>query len=354
MKNIQIITVGVLVFFISCNKKEETKVEKSVFTDEVVIPVQLAKVENISRAEPILASGIVASTDEARMSFKLGGIVSKIYVKEGQRVSKGQLLATLDMTEINAQVSQAQYGVDKSERDFGRVQNMVKDTAATLEQLQNVTTGRDVAQQNLTIARFNQSYAQIRSAISGIIIKKMANEGELVGPGVPIFMVSSNQKSDWVVRVGITDKDWTRLKIGDDATITLDAYATDEPLTGSVSELAPMADPMNKMYEVEVKIATNGKKVASGMFAKVELNPAQNRSYAVVPIEAILEGNGKNAYVFTLDNSRKKVKKIPVTIGYIEGNKVLITSGLDSVNEVVTSGSAFLGEGALVLVKSGK
>ncbi len=353
MKNIQIIGIGVLLFFISCNKKEETKVEKPVFADEAVIPVQLAKVDTVSRAEPIFASGMVASTDEARMSFKVGGILSKIYVKEGQKVSKGQLLATLDLTEINAQVSQAEFGVGKSERDYKRVQNMFKDTAATLEQLQNVTTGRDVAQQNLTIAKFNQSYAQIRSAISGTIIKKLANEGELVGPGVPVFMVSSNQKSDWVVRVGVTDKDWARLKLGDNASVSLDAYP-DETFEGHISELAPMADLMNKLYEIEVKINTNGHKLATGMFAKLTLNSAQNRSYAVIPIEAILEGNGKNAFVFVLDDSRKKVKKIPVTVGYIEGNKILIVNGLDGINEVVTSGSAFLGEGHSVLVKSEK
>jgi membrane fusion protein, multidrug efflux system len=353
MKNIQIIGIGLLLFSISCSKKEETKVEKSAFADEEVVPVQLAKVESVSRAEPIFASGIVASTDEARMSFKLGGVINKIYVKEGQIVSKGQLLATLDMTEINAQVAQAQYSVEKTERDYGRVQNMYKDTAATLEQLQNVTTGRDAAQQNLTIAKFNQQYAQIRSAISGTIIKKIANEGELIGVGSPVFMVSSNQKSDWVVRVGVTDKDWTRLKLGDRADITLDAYA-DESFTGTVTELAPMADPMNKLYEIEVKINTNGQKLATGMFAKLTLNSAQNRSYAVVPIEAILEGNGKNAFVFVLDNLRKKVKKIPVTVGYIDGNKILITSGLDGVSEVVTSGSAFLSEGGNIIVKNEK
>jgi membrane fusion protein, multidrug efflux system len=359
MKNIQIIERWhrFLVLFItilwlaSCTKKEETKTEKPIFANEEVIPVQLAKVDTVSRAEPIFASGMVASTDEARMSFKVGGIIQKIYVQEGQKVSKGQLLATLNMTEINAQVQQAQYGAEKSERDFRRVQNMFKDTAATLEQLQNVTTGRDVAQQNLTIAKFNQSYAQIRSAISGTIVKKLVNEGELVSPGSPVFMVSSNQKSDWVVRVGVTDKDWARLKVGNNASVTLDAYP-DDTFEGKITELAPIADPMNKLYEIEVKINTNGQKLATGMFAKLSLNSAQSRSYAIVPIEAILEGNGKNASVFVLDETKKKVKKIPVTVGYIEGNKILITSGLEGISEVVTSGSAFLGEGASVLVKS--
>jgi RND family efflux transporter MFP subunit len=179
----------------------------------------------------------------------------------------------------------------------------------------------------------------------------LANEGELIGSGSPILFLNSSSASDWVVRVGITDKDWARLKLGDKASITLDAYP-DEPLSGAVTELAPIADPMNKLYEVEIKIAPNGKRLASGMFAKIALSPAQSRSYAVVPVEAILEGNGKNAYVFVLDESGKKAKKIAVTVGYIEKDKVLITNGLEDISEVITAGGAFLRDKAAVLVKN--
>ena len=227
---------------------------------------------------------------------------------------------------------------------------MYKDTAATLEQMQNATTGFDVAKQNLQIAQFNRSYAQITSPIDGNVIKKMANEGELTGPGTPILFLTSNRQSDWVVRIGVSDKDWARLKVGDKATVTLDAYPT-ETFTGSVTKLAPAADPMNKLYEIEVRIGSNGKRFASGLFAKVELKPVQNRNYTMVPIEAIVEGNGKDAFVYVLDDSRKKVKRMPIQIGFVDGDKVLVTNGLNNVSEVITSGSAFLTETSSVVVK---
>lgn len=337
-------------FIVSCSKKEEQKTQAPLLNDQNVVPIQLAKVEQVVRAEPVIASGLVASTDEARLSFKIGGIIQKILVREGQNVQKGQVLATLDLTEINAQVSQAQYGVEKSERDFKRVQNMYKDTAATLEQMQNVTTAFDVAKQNLQIAKFNRAYSQIVAPISGTIIKKLANEGELTGPGNPILFLSSSSANDWVIRVGVSDKDWARLKLGDKATVNLDAYP-DETFTGTVSELTPIADPMNKLYEVEIKILPNGKKLASGLFGKIVLHPSQTRTYSIVPVESLFEGSGKNAFVFVLDQSRKKVKKIPVTTAYIETDKILITNGLENVSEVITSGGAFLTEKSTVVVK---
>ncbi|MFN8346460.1 MAG: efflux RND transporter periplasmic adaptor subunit [Spirosomataceae bacterium] len=339
---------AVAIIVTACNQKE-TKTQETV-VDETTVPVQLAKIESVNRSENITVSGLVASSEEARLSFKIGGVIQNVFVKEGQKVGKGQILASLNMTEIDAQVSQAKYSAEKAERDFKRVENMYKDTAATLEQMQNAATGFDVAKQNLQIAQFNRSYAQITSPIAGTVIKKMANEGELTGPGTPIFYLTSDRPGDWVVRVGVSDKDWARLKIGDKASITLDAYPT-ETFTGTVTKSAPAADPMNKLYEIEVRINTNGKRLAAGLFAKVELKPVQNRNYTVLPIEAIVEGNGKDAFVYVLDESRKKVKRLPVQIGFVDGDKVLITNGLNNVSEVITSGSAFLTENSSVVVK---
>lgn len=341
----------IAVLVVACGEKDTKKAAIETISDETTVPVQLSKVTFITRSETITASGLVASSEEARLSFKIGGVIQKIFVTEGQKVRKGQLLAALNMTEIDAQVSQAQYSVEKNERDFKRVQNMFKDTAATLEQMQNATTGYDVAKQNLQIAQFNRSYAQIISPIDGAVIKKMANEGELTGPGTPIFYLTSNRQSDWVVRVGVSDKDWARLKVGDKANVMLDAYPS-ETFIGHLTKLAPAADPMNKLYEIEIRINPSGRRFASGLFAKVTLQPAQSHSYVSVPIEAIVEGNGKEGFVFILDESRKKVKRVPIQIGFIDGGNVLVTSGLDNTSEVITSGSAFLTESSTVVVKN--
>jgi len=332
----------------ACSTQANQPAETS--AEETAIPVRLTPVETVVRAEPVVASGLVSSAEEARLSFKISGIIHKTYVEEGQFVRKGQLLATLDLTEINAQVQQAQLAGEKAQRDLSRVKALYADTAATLEQLQNATTGQNVAEQNLTIARFNQSYAQIRSTVEGTVTRKLMNEGELVGPGSPVFLVSGTRQSDWVVRVGVSDKDWARLKLGDKATIALDAYP-ERTFTGVISELAQAADPMNKLYEVEVRLNPSGAKLAPGLFAKATLQPSSRRSYAVVPVEAIVEGNGKEGFVYTLAGDRKRVQKVPVQIGFLEGSKVLLTNGLSETKQVVTAGSAYLTEQSTVLVK---
>ncbi|MBC8151957.1 MAG: efflux RND transporter periplasmic adaptor subunit [Bacteroidetes bacterium] len=319
-------------------------------TDDAAIAVKLAPVETVVRAEPIVASGLVSSAEEAKLSFKVGGIINKLYVTEGQSVRKGQLLATLNLTEIDAQVSQAQFSVEKSERDLGRVKALYADTAATLEQLQNATTGINLARQNLTISQFNRSYAQIRSTVDGTVTRKLMNEGEFASAGTGVFTLSSDRKSDWIVRVGVSDKDWARLKLGDRASVSLDAYP-DRTFTGTVSELAQAADPLSKLYEIEVRINPGAVRFAAGLFAKVQLQPAQRRSYGVVPVEAIVEGNGRDGFVYVLADDRKQVVKKPVQIGFLDGDKVLLTRGVEQIKQVVTAGSAYLTEESTVIVK---
>lgn len=339
----------------ACGSKAERSADAKTGLDQVqsdasVIPVKLTPVGTVVRAEPVVASGLVSSAAEARLSFKVGGIINQMAVEEGQSVRKGQLLATLDLTEINAQVSQAQLANEKAERDLGRVKALYADTAATLEQLQNATTGTSVAKQNLTIAQFNRSYAQIRSSVDGTVTRKITNAGEYVAAGASVYLISGNRRSDWVVRVGVSDKDWARLRLGNRAGITLDAYPG-QTFSGTVSELAQAADPVNKLYEVEIRISLARAKFAPGLFAKVTLQPAQSRPYAVVPVEAIVEGNGKDGFVYVLTNDPKKVRKVPVQIGFLDGDKVLLTNGLSGVNNVITAGSAFLTEESSVVVK---
>jgi len=270
-------------------------------------------------------------------------VIRKIYVDEGDAVRPGQLLAVLDKTEIDAQVAQVQQALAKAERDLGRVEGLYKDSSATLELLQNATTGRDVAKETARIAQFNQQYAEIRATRGGKIIKKLMNEGEITGPGTPVFVLFETGNDDWVVKINVSDRDWARLSLGMSAKVVMDAYP-DAPFNGKVSELAPAADPTSGLYPVEIKVTPQGKRFAPGLFAQVDITPSQSRLYTLVPVEAIVEGDGKSAFVFALQADGESVKKVPVQIAFLEGNKAVVTSGLEGVAEVVTSGAPYLSE----------
>jgi RND family efflux transporter MFP subunit len=313
------------------------------------IAVKVSPVTTTRYAPVLKYSGTMASTAEARLSFKIGGIISKIYVKEGDHVVRGQLLATLDLTEVNAQAQQASQSVEKVQRDVNRVKNLYNDTVATLEQVQNATTQLQVAEESLRIARFNQQYAQIRATENGTVLKKIMNEGELASSGAAVFMMNGTAGNDWVIRFGVSDKDWAVLKKGDKASVEIDAYPG-KSFTGIITEIAQGADVASGTYEVEVKILPNGARFAAGLFSTVQLQPAAEQKVTLVPVEAITEANDRTGYVYTVNADGKTVTKNKVTIAFLENNKAAIVSGLDSAIEVITEGVGYLTDRSVVKV----
>lgn len=333
-----------LIFLASCS---ENKAQSAIQEDIVVVKTQ--PVTFTDHAASLEYSGMLASTSETKLSFKIGGVISKIYIKEGEHVSKGQLLATLDPTEINAQVQQALQATEKAKRDENRVKNLFLDTAATLEQLQNVQTQLNVANENLRIARFNQQYAQIRATENGTIIKKIMNEGELASVGSPVLVMNGTSNNDWVVRFGISDKDWAILKKGDAATVYMDAYP-DVEFKGIINKMSEAADPQNGTYEVEVKVMPGDKKFAAGFFSNILIKSNAVQQVALIPIEALTEADGKTGYVYVLNNDQKTVTRKQVQIGFIDNDKVAVRTGLENVAAVITDGTSYLTENARVKI----
>ncbi len=328
----------------SCGKKKETK--KALIEDDIVA-VKLVEVSQANSTEPLKASGLVASLQEARLSFKTGGIIEKIYVKEGQNVSKGQLLATLNLTEINAQVQQATESVQKSERDLKRVTNLYRDSVATLEQVQNLTTALSVAKQSLEIASYNQGYSKIYASANGVIVRKLMNEGELAGPGTPVFFMNASGANDWVVKVGIADKDWTRLHIGDRASVQLDAFP-ETIFSASVNNLSQGADQNSGLYQAELKLNTQGRKMATGLFGNAQIIPSVIQKHTSIPIEAVVEGNRDDAFVYVVADG--KARKMPIKLVGIDNTRAFVGTGLAGITQVITDGSAYLVEGSKVKV----
>jgi RND family efflux transporter MFP subunit len=310
----------------------------------------LSPVQQVNIAKPIAASGLLATKNESRLSFKIGGVIRKIYVKEGQSVQKGQTLAALDLTEIDAQVNQAKSNVEKLKRDLDRIQRLYKDSAATLEMVQNTQTAYDVAVENKSIAEFNREYATIKAASSGKILKKFLNEGELAGPGTPIFFMNSAGQNEWIIKLSVTDVDWFRLKPGDKASISLDILK-DERLNGEVSLIGEGADPFTCLYPIEVSLSGAGKRLASGLFTSVEITPSKTMNVYQIPIETIVEGNGNKGYVFVPDADQRHIQKILVTVDFIKDKSAFVSEGLDGVSHVITSGSGFLTSSSLVSIQ---
>ena len=152
----------------------------SISVNSDTIPVRIIPVQEEVLQEKVEASGQFTTEDETFLAFKIGGVIQQVLVREGDYVQEGQLLATLNPAEIQAQVDQAETALEKAKRDFKRAENLYLDSVATLEQFQNSKTALSIATQQLQIAAFNRQYAAIRASSKGVVLKKMIANIDLI------------------------------------------------------------------------------------------------------------------------------------------------------------------------------
>lgn len=310
--------------------------------------VRIAPVEQSTLDDAISVTGLVKSDTEAKPAFKTGGVIAKTYVKEGDAVRKGQLIATLIMTEIEAQATQAKLAVDKAERDLQRIRNLYADSIATLEQLQNATTALDVAMKARQIAEFNVAYSEVRSPIDGKVIQQLLREGEIAAPGMPVFYLMGVRAADWKLVASLTDKNWGRLQAGDKAVIAFDAYPG-WTLESRIGRLSDVANPLSGTFDAEIRLPPKDKRIAAGLLAQVSLFPANKQPYAIIPVEALVSSDGRTGVVFVPNNGIARKRKI--RIQQFEGKRIAVESGLEGVTSVITAGSGFLEDGDKIAIE---
>jgi RND family efflux transporter MFP subunit len=339
---------AILVFTGSCGKKTQPDTEKSDISNAEVIAVKVAAVSNTNASGQIIATGLMTTENEAKYSFKLGGVIDRIHVKEGQSYKKGALLATLKFNEIDAGIAQTNLAIEKAQRDLTRIENLHRDSVATLEQVQNARTGLEVAKRQLDGLQFNRQYSTIYASASGFVTKKLASEGEVIGAGFPVLAANENTGAGWVLRIGLSDQDWAQVAIGQKAEVQIDAFGN-RVFTGKVSNKSLTADPRSGTFQADVQVNLQEVKAALGMYGKVKLNTGRTSKYPRIPYDALIEANGSQAYVFVPDGGTR-VRKVPIRIGSFDNQGVQVISGLEGVQEIVISNSAFLSERSSILI----
>ncbi len=319
--------------FTACKEpiKEDKTIEK--------VKVRTTKVVEKEMMIPIHCSGKLSAKEELKLSFKTGGIISEIFVDEGQSVKNGQVLAKLNLSEIQAQVNQARLGLVKAERDYRRANNLYQDSVVTLEQLQNATTALDIAKSNIEIAEFNLQYSTINAPSNGKILKRLAEENEMVGLGNPVFFFASTE-NDWVIRVNITDKDIFSLKLNDKADVYFDAYPN-KLFSSIVTEIGSFADPYTGTYEVELTLKPTNTKFASGLIASVDIYSSKKEKFKIISVNALIEGNETEGYIYQVIN-KDKIKKLKIKIYKISDENLIITSGIEAGAEIIIEGVSYV------------
>jgi RND family efflux transporter MFP subunit len=317
---------------------------------DAAAPVRVAVVTEAPATESLRAIGVLAPADEVRLAFTTGGVIRTIAIEQGAAVKEGQLLATLADDEVAAAVSQARALAEQATRDLERGKALLADEVATREQVEGLATANQVAQAQLRTALFNARHARIEAPADGVVLRKLAEPDEQVAAGQPVLVVG-NTSGGWIVRAALSDRDIVRVRAGDAAEVTLDAYPQ-RRFAARVIEVAAAADPQTGTYEMKVSVDPADARFIQGLVAKVVIADPDAESVAVVPVTSLLEADGSLATVFVVAKGGI-ARKVSVRTGRLLGERVEIVTGLAPGDRVVTEGAAWLDDNEPVRVLGG-
>ncbi|MBX3133968.1 MAG: efflux RND transporter periplasmic adaptor subunit [Gemmatimonadaceae bacterium] len=316
--------------------------------DAAPIPVRVVTPGSRTAEPDILLTGILGAKEEIPLGFKVGGVVASVRADAGDRVSEGQLLAALSLTEIDASVAAARESRDKSRRELTRVEALFKDSVATQSQLEDARTGLEVAEAQLRAAEFNRQYAEVRAPAAGVILRRQVENGQLVGAGTPVFVLRV-ERQGLVLRAGAADREAVRLREGMAAEVSFDAHPGTS-FAGRVERVGVAASPMTGTYEVEVAVTPGNRRLASGLIGRARLTPQGSVAVLTLPAEALLEVDGRDATVFVVAEGAANAERRRVRVLWLDGALAAVEGDIDASTRVVTAGATRLVQGTRVRV----
>lgn len=329
------------VFVAACTKAPVAE------TSAPLVAVAATHITSDTIAQPVVATGMFGPRDEIPLAFKIGGVIARIAVDAGQPVHKGQLLATLDLREIDALLNKATVGVEKAERDQARIRRLAADSVATLAQLQDATSAVDAARADAAAARVNREYASIVAPEDGVILLKTGTAGSNIAPGTTVMVLGGGARGR-VLRAGLPDRDALRVRVGDAATVRFTAVG-DREFVGRVSLIGQSADVRTGTYLIEVTLTDVGT-LPAGLVGQVQIAVRGNKRAAMIPVDALLEADADSATVYTLSSGAEPVATPHrVRIAQLVGDRAAVT-GLPNDARVVTRGAPYVQPGARVRV----
>ncbi len=315
-----------------CGSKEEPATTVVSAVPEKTIQASVVEVKPTPVPIRVEVTGQVAAIFQATLSSRIQGTIDKLLVREGTKVSKGQVLIKLDSRDLQADLARANADVENAKAHLDRMDQLYSQDAVSKQEMENATRAYRVAEANRKAVEAQLSYTVVRAPFDGVITEKNVEAGELASPGQPLLKMEDPRRLR--LEATVAEGDLKSVSNGDKIPVVVDALGGDV-LTGKVSQILPAGDPRTHTFMVKVDLPdTSGLK--TGMFGRFQLDKGVTPTI-LVPLAAVVErGELTSLYAVEAD----QVARLRwVKLGRRFEQQVEILSGLNEGERVLTDGS---------------
>jgi RND family efflux transporter MFP subunit len=341
-----------------------------------VIGVSVTRARTGNVRQEIEITGSLKPKEQVDVTSKVTGRVVKINVQVGDFIRQGQILAELEDSELAQQVRRAEASrqvvkatqqqrkeeLGNARADANRAKQLLdagllsrqeyeaKATAFRVFEAQMALVGaqEEQAEAELRELTIQRSQMKIVAPISGYVAQRFVDVGAVVSPSTPVARLVN--LSTMVTLANVPEKDLSRLRLGNRAIVTVDAFGKQE-YVGKVARISPVLDVATRTALVEIEIPNPGGALRAEMFARVKLDMGAMREAVLVPREALVY-RGQQAGVYVVESKKPVFRSVDT--GSAHGDEIEVVANLQPGTSVVNKGAAMLQEGDQIRIIESK
>ena len=307
------------------------------------VTVEVAAVETRPVAASYSGTAPLEAPAEAQVVAKTSGVALSVLVEEGDVVRAGQTLVRLDASRAELQAAQTAAQMNKLQNQFARAQTLAKEQLIAASDYDQIRYDLENARAANRLANLELSYAAVKAPISGVVASVTPKPGNFVQINTPIVRIVDTSTLEAVLNV--PERELATMQAGLPVDLRVDALPG-KTFTGTIDRISPVVDSGSGTFRVIAEFDSGGL-LQPGMFGRIGIDYDKRANGTVVPRAALLDA-GTNAAVFAVRDG--KAARVPVTLGYMDGQWAEVREGLTVGEQVVVAGKAALRDGSAVTV----
>ncbi|QIX61984.1 efflux RND transporter periplasmic adaptor subunit [Hymenobacter sp. BT18] len=311
------------------------------------VPVSVIDVKPESFKSYLEVQGRVDFDQNANVSPRVPAVITNIRVQRGDRVSKGQLIATQDAAVLESGIAELRTRLDLARTVYEKQDRLWKQQIGTEIQYLQAKNNYEALQRSLATQQRQRAMYNVVAPFSGVVDDVPAKIGEMGNPGVPVVRLVSGAGGKIVADV--SEAYANRIKAGDQALVRIPDLG-DEEMTSTVRTVSRTINPTSRTFAVELRpTSSKASLLRPNMVATVRIQNYAQSNATVLPVD-LVQKDEQNSYVLVVEqkDGKKVAAKRVIQTGQTYNGKVEVTSGLKPNDQVISAGYQTLNEGQLV------
>ncbi len=298
------------------------------------LPVQAIEVTPRDLSRRVQVSAPVEPMRIIRLAGRTEGVLTEVLVEDGDDVSAGQLLASIDVREQQAELHRARARVDEKRASFERMQQLMERDYIDTASYEAARAELAIAESELELWQTRVEFGTVTATIDGTVVARYVEPGEAISRHEALFSIAD--LSSLVVRLGVSELDVRNLRMGDAVVLQVDAVAEQNPLAGMVRRIFPSAEVDSRLITVEVELPDAREAgVRPGFLARAQLLVDQREGVLAVPAGSVAESRGEH-FVMII-NDQERLERRVIEPGILRGAWREVRSGLEVGEQVVAA-----------------